>query len=87
MSSSRFSHSLPLRSGMQAAEKQQLSESILTRDQQPLGSEEKGSEEKPEEVSPEAVKDSVPLTKPFSVFTRKEKWLIVAMIGLAGLFR
>lgn len=75
----------PFEAGMQAAAEQQLPESTLTKDQQPLGSE--GSEEQPEEISREADKDSVPLTKPFSVFTRKEKWLIVAMIGLAGLFR
>lgn len=67
---------------MQAAANEQLPESTLTKDQQPLG-----SEEQPEEISREAEKDSAPLTRPFSVFTRKEKWLIVAMIGLAGLFR
>ncbi len=74
----------PFEAGMQAAAEQQLPESTLT-NQQPLGSE--GSVEQPEEISREADKDSVPLTKPFSVFTRKKKWLIVAMIGLAGLFR
>lgn len=36
---------------------------------------------------PDNVKEAERATRPFSVFTGKEKWIIVIMAGIAGLFR
>ena len=40
-----------------------------------------------EEAGPSGISTEASPTTPFSAFTKQEKWILLAMIGVAGFFR